>query len=285
MKSLVILVMGLMVTLTSCVSRSTAERVENQRDSLETVVMTKDSLLSAVFNDINAIAENLALIKTRENIITVSTETEGVRRPATEINNDIAAIDRLLQENKSKIASLQYTAGQLRKANVKITGLEKTISNLNLQLNEKNKEVAQLRDNLSQMGIKVEKLTEEVAERSTEVKNLGAQNVGLENQLNTVHYVVGLEKELRDAQIVNKQGFIGRTLTVNKSGNIESFTTADARLLQEVAVGHKKVTVVTTHPEGSYELVTDADKVVVKLVIKDSARFWESSKILVISYR
>ena len=37
------------------------------------------------------------------------------------------------------------------------------------------------------------------------------------------------------------------------------------------------------HPEGSYELVTDANKVVEKLIITDPVRFWESSKILIIS--
>ncbi len=30
----------------------------------------------------------------------------------------------------------------------------------------------------------------------------------LENRLHTVYYIVGAEKELRDAQIVNNQGFI-----------------------------------------------------------------------------
>ncbi len=61
----------------------------------------KDSLIHLVFDDINAISENLAMI-TRENLITVAGESEGSRRPIEEINNDIAAIDRLLQENKPK---------------------------------------------------------------------------------------------------------------------------------------------------------------------------------------
>ena len=77
-------------------------RVENQRDSLAVVVGEKDSLIHLIFDDINAISENLAMIKSRENLITVAGESEGGRRPVEEINNDIAAIDRLLQENKAK---------------------------------------------------------------------------------------------------------------------------------------------------------------------------------------
>lgn len=56
----------------------------------------------------------------------------------------------------------------------------------------------------------------------------------MQNQLNTVYYIVGAEKELRDAQIINKQGFIGRTLTVGRNSNFDSFTMTDSRLLSEV---------------------------------------------------
>ena len=277
--------LGAAAALASCVGRQVVVEAESQRDSLATVVSAKDSLINAVFADINAISENLALIKSRENLIIVAGEAEGGRRPVEEINNDIKAIDRLLQENRSKIESLQRSAALLRKANLRIDGLEKMIAGINKQLAEKNAEVEQLRENLTRMGAEVENLTQEVAARSVQVENLSGEKVELQNQLNTVYYIVGTEKELRDAQIINKQGFIGRTLTVGKNSNLDSFTMADSRLLSEIPVGQKKASLVTSHPEGSYELVTDANKVVEKLIITDPVRFWESSKILIISYK
>ena len=277
--------LGVVALLASCVSRQVAVEVESRSDSLELVVSAKDSLINAVFADINAISENLALIKSRENLITVAGESEGGRRPVEEIDNDIKAIDRLLRENRAKIESLQRSAAQLRKANLRIDGLEKMIADMNRQLAEKKAEVEQLRESLVRMGDEVKSLTEEVAVRSAEVENLSGEKVELQNQLNTVYYIVGAEKELRDAQIINKQGFIGRTLTVGRNSNFDSFTMADSRLLSEVPVGQKKATLVTSHPEGSYELVTDANKVVEKLIITAPVRFWESSKILIISYK
>ena len=277
--------LGVAAVLTSCVSRQVVVEAENQRDSLATVVSAKDSLINAVFADINSISENLALIKSRENLITVAGESEGGRRPVEEIDNDIKAIDRLLRENRAKIESLQRSAAQLRKANLRIDGLEKMIADMNRQLAETKAEVEQLRESLVRMGDEVKSLTEEVAVRSAEVENLSGEKVELQNQLNTVYYIVGAEKELRDAQIINKQGFIGRTLTVGRNSNFDSFTMTDSRLLSEVPVGQKKATLVTSHPEGSYELVTDANKVVEKLIITDPVRFWESSKILIISYK
>ena len=275
--------LGVVALLASCVSRQVAVEAESRSDSLELVVSAKDSLINAVFADINAISENLALIKSRENLITVAGESEGGRRPVEEIDNDIKAIDRLLPENRAKIESLQRSAAQLRKANLRIDGLEKMIADMNRQLAEKKAEVEQLRESLVRMGDEVKSLTEEVAVRSAEVENLSGEKVELQNQLNTVYYIVGAEKELRDAQIINKQGFIGRTLTVGRNSNFDSFTMTDSRLLSEVPVGQKKATLVTSHPEGSYELVTDANKVVEKLIITDPVRFWESSKILIIS--
>lgn len=285
MKQVIVMALGAAFVLASCVSKSTAVKVEVQRDSLVTVVGEKDSLINAVFEDLNSISENLALIKTRENLISVAGETEGGRRPVAEINNDIAAIDRLLQDNKRKIASLQRAAVQLRKANLRIDGLEKMIADINAQLAEKKSEIAELRESLTRMGAEVENLTEEVAVQSTRAENLTTEKLELENQLNTVYYIVGPEKELREAQIIDKQGFIGRTLTVNKTGNLESFTKADSRLLSEIPVGRKKVSVVTAQPADSYELVTDADKIVEKLLITDPVRFWEASKVLIISYK
>lgn len=275
--------LGVVALLASCVSRQVAVEAESRSDSLELVVSAKDSLINAVFADINAISENLALIKSRENLITVAGESEGGRRPVEEIDNDIKAIDRLLRENRAKIESLQRSAAQLRKANLRIDGLEKMIADMNRQLAEKKAEVEQLRESLVRMGDEVKSLTEEVAVRSAEVENLSGEKVELQNLLNTVYYIVGAEKELRDAQIINKQGFIGRTLTVGRNSNFDSFTMTDSRLLSEVPVGQKKATLVTSHPEGSYELVTDANKVVEKLIITDPVRFWESSKILIIS--
>lgn len=276
--------LGVVALLASCVSRQVVVEAESRSDSLEQLVVSaKDSLINAVFADINAISENLALIKSRENLITVAGEAEGGRRPVEEISNDIKAIDRLLRENRSKIESLQRSAALLRKANLRIDGLEKMIADMNRQLAEKKTEVEQLRESLVRMGDEVKSLTEEVAVRSAEVENLSGEKVELQNQLNTVYYIVGAEKELRDAQIINKQGFIGRTLTVGRNSNFDSFTMADSRLLSEVPVGQKKATLVTSHPEGSYELVTDANKAVEKLIITDPVRFWESSKILIIS--
>lgn len=193
----------------SCVSRQVAEQTVVQRDSLEAVVRAKDSLIEVVFADINAVTENLARIRTRETLVALARNDEGVRRPIEEIDADIAAIDRLLQENRQKIAALQRSSAQLRKADLRIEGLEKMIRGLDAQLTAKEGEIGRLRGELSQMEARMETLAEEAAARSTEVEHLSGEKAQLEDRLNTVYYIVGAEKALRDSGIVSKQGSSG----------------------------------------------------------------------------
>lgn len=74
--------LGVVALLASCVSEQVAVEAESRSDSLELVVSAKDSLINAVFADINAISENLALIKSRENLITVAGESEEAAVPS-----------------------------------------------------------------------------------------------------------------------------------------------------------------------------------------------------------
>lgn len=287
MKQFFYLLLVVVMAFPSCVSKQVALETESQRDSLAQVVRTKDSLIETVFADINAITDNLARIKVRENIIT-AVDPEGIRRPIDQINSDIAAIDELMQENRERLAGMERTAAQLRKANVKIKSLEHLISDLNGQLDDKNTEIKQLRTRVAEMSVEVEeledKLSTEIAERKKEVDSLTYDNAMLDGELHAVYYIVGQEKALREANVIDKRGFIGRTLTAGE-GNLDEFTLVDSRELLEVPIRQKKVTVVTTHPEGSYQLIEADNKVVLKLVITDPVRFWESSKVLIISYK
>lgn len=86
-------------------------------------------------------------------------------------------------------------------------------------------------------------------------------------------------------EIVYKSGFIGRTLKINESRSLDSFTKVDIRHFDSVVIGQKKVTLVSSHPAGSYEFVQDEKGVYESLIIKDKRKFWEYSKVLVISYK
>ena len=280
--------------LASCVNRENTEKLIYEKDSLTVVVAQKDSAINEIFMSMNAIAENLDAIKRRENIIAsdMQNDSEVSKQSPAKINEDIEAIDRLLIENKQTIGRLQQTAAQLKKANTEIAGLEKLIAQLNKQVESKDQEIAVLRKNLENMHVQVTELNEKVTGLNTQLTGLSEEKASLEGEvkmqndiLNSGYYIIGQEKELLSKEIVYKSGFIGRTLKINENRSLDSFTQVDIRQFDEVKIGHKKATLVSTHPAGSFEFITDAKGNFETLVIKDKSKFWEYSKVMVISYK
>ena len=142
------------------------------------------------------------------------------------------------------------------------------------------------------MNIQVAELSEQVEGLNTQVSGLTETNASLQGEvkgqtdiLNTAYYIVGSERELLAKEIVYKSGFIGRTLKINESRSLDSFTKIDIRNFDSVLIGQKKVTLVSSHPAESYEFVQDDKGIYESLIIKDKKKFWEYSKVLVISYK
>lgn len=279
--------------LASCTGGQKTERLTSQNDSLAVAVAQKDSVLNEVFSSLSTVTENLNAIKSRENIINENIDKGEIPKgTTTQINEDIEAINQLLIANRQTIARLQQSADQLKKANVKIGSFEKLIAQLNAQIESKDQEIKILKQNLENMHVQVAELTEQVSGLNTQVSGLTAEKTSLEgevktqnNILNTGYYIVGSEKELLSKEIVYKSGFIGRTLKINENRSLDSFTQVDIRNFDDVKIGHKKATLVSSHPAGSYEFVMNDSGVFESLVIKDKSKFWEYSKVLVISYK
>ena len=294
-----ILYLFALLLLASCTGGQKTERLTSQNDSLAVVVAQKDSVLNEVFSSLSIVTENLNAIKSRENIINENIDKGEIPKgTTTQINEDIEAINQLLIANRQTIARLQQSADQLKKANVKIGSFEKLIAQLNAQIESKDQEIKILKQNLENMHVQVAELTEQVSGLNTQVSGLTAQKAtrpektSLEgevktqnNILNTGYYIVGSEKELLSKEIVYKSGFIGRTLKINENRSLDSFTQVDIRNFDDVKIGHKKATLVSSHPAGSYEFVMNDSGVFESLVIKDKSKFWEYSKVLVISYK
>ena len=59
------------------------------------------------------------------------------------------------------------------------------------------------------------------------------------------------------------------------------FTRADLRTISSVTTGNKTIKIVSSHPEGSYKLVTGEDKNIT-IEITSPSKFWSVSKYLVV---
>lgn len=281
----IISVFMLTMSLNSCGYKGQIETATAKSDSLQVVLNDRDQLINETFSDIEQIATSLAQISEREKIV-LSASTGEINQTAKQrISDNISAISELLQKNRTAIARLSSSAKQLKEANINIASLDTLVNALQMQIQQKNSELSQMNTNLGNLKI-------EVAELKGLNENLSEQKVSLEttvaNQtvdLNTVYWTMNSEKELQESGIVDKKGFIGRTLVLNDITNLENFSKGDLREIEHISINKKGVKILSSHPKDSYQLVPGLDKKSVEeLVITDKGEFWKTSKILVISY-
>ncbi len=276
---------------TSCnMHEDEIKALQYSKDSLLQQLDTRDSTIDGFFESFNSIQDNLAAIKEKENIISMNSQTDIESSPdiKDQIQNDIQSIYDLLQENKDRIAKLQK---QLKNSNINIKMLKETIDKLQQQIQAKDAEIADLKQKLEAMDIQiniletnVDSLSQENASKDETIAQNEETITQKEKELNTAYYVFGTQKELKENGIITKEGgFIGlgKIAKLRSDFNKDYFSEVDIRDSKEIPLACKKAEILTTHPNGSYELVSKDDKIE-KIVIKDPKEFWKASKYLVI---
>ncbi len=287
MKKIVILLSA--VIIFGC-NNSKIDRLNQEKDSIAREALKRDSTINNLFWSFNKIEENLDSIKVKENIISVSTKggPEMQQDVRDRINNDIQLINDLMDKNKKLIASLYR---KIDKYNLKIAEFEKMISKLQKQLKEKDAEIEALKQKLLNLNFEIETLNahidtlEDQNEQQAQVIVSKDKEIGNKvKELNTAYYVIGTEKELKEHQVITKQGGfvgIGKIEKLMDDFNKDYFTKIDITELKQISVYSKKARLLTTHPSSAYKFESKDGKIE-KLTITNAEDFWRASKYLVI---
>jgi predicted nuclease with TOPRIM domain len=259
------------------------EQLQKENQQLLGEQNKKDSTINDFLESINSIEENLSTVKAKENLISESTKNNNEIKIDTreKINQDIQEINNLMEKNKKLISSLR---GKLKKSELKIAELQVLIENMTKQLADRDAEISTLKEELVKLNFAIEVLNKKVDSVSVDNQN---KNVVINKQtedLNTAYYVLGTSKELKEHNVITKEGgFIGLGKTKKLKGDFDQnyFTKVDISKINSININSKKAKVLTSHPAGSYKLEKEG-KVFTKLVITNSAEFWKASKYLVI---
>lgn len=255
-------------------------RADATKQELETAVADRDQLLSLV-NEINTGMEQ---IKQLENILTVSNnipgETTGQRE---QIQSDIAAIQKALQERRLKLAELEK---KLDSSNLTNNNLRKTIASLRGQIDSQAKEIETLKSNLGEANERIGQLDAAVDSLNTTVNDVAnerdlaqQESIELANELNTCYYVIATKSELKDHKII-ETGFLRKTKLMKGDFDQNFFTTADKRVLTSIALHSNKAEVLTNQPKNSYNIEDNNGQKILKITNPDL--FWSLGNYLVI---
>lgn len=289
MKKLALLFITLVsVAMVSCQSKDETASASVETlptgDQLKAAYATQDSLLTLL----NDITQGMQDLKNLENIVTTTNDLNGESSDTREkIRQDMNAIQAALAERRQRLEQLE---ARLRDSNNQNATLLKSIEALKAQIASQESSISELRKQLAAAHIQIDELNKSVEELNTTVETVTAEkeateqtNQQLTNELNTVYYVVGTKKELKDHKII-ESGFLRKTKVLPDDFQASYFTKADRTKLTSLATGAKKATIKTAQPKDSYQIVTDANGLQV-INITNPDKFWEKSTFLVVEVK
>jgi len=252
---------------------SIKDSIENVSSNLNGKLNEKDAAIQELVSSFNEIQENLNTIKEKEKIISKVTSDGDVKSKEDQIKEDIQSIYDLMAKNKDRIGSLSK---KLKNSKLQIDGLEKMIENMQATLSLKDSEIEELKT-------KIEGLNVELSSLTTNYKAVENESNQKTEIINTAFYAIGTSKELKEKNVITKEGGIiglGKTTKLSSDFNKEYFTKINIEKTTSINLGAKKIKMLTTHPSSSYKLV--GEKPIEKLEITNTKEFWSASKYLVI---
>ena len=287
MKTLVkniLIVCGLAVLVVSC--GPTKKELQANIDSLNVELTQANSEMENLMGILNEVQEGFQQINEAENRVNVNSAENAPANVKEQVKADLAFIQAKMKENRERIADLE---ARVEKGDKNAAALRRTVKNLKAELAAKEEQIAALQAELEAKNIRIQQLDTEVANLTNDKNALTAKNAANEkviaNQdkaMHTAWYVIAKKKSLKEQNVLTntglfKKGDVMESANVNKDG----FTEIDIRKVVEIPVGAKKATLLSAHPEGSYELVADAEGMQV-LKVLDPQTFWSVTRYLVI---
>ncbi|MCH5225625.1 MAG: hypothetical protein J1D77_06470 [Muribaculaceae bacterium] len=283
-KILLALFGGSLLVMASCNSSYKEKAME---DSLKIAELTTNYEEATTFNDslmllMADIYNGLDSINMQEGLLYNTSNGESDRR--AEVRNNLHAIKQRLAKNHQLLEQMEKKMKDSGNQNAVLT---KTIEQMKVRLDDQDNHIAMLENKLAQANDSIANLNDQLAEKEeqvqiqTEAKDAAFNALNeADQQLNTVYYAMGTNKELKQNDLLEKK-FLGETKVLKGDVNLDYFTKADKRTLTSIPTGAKKIKIWTNMPAGSYQEVKNADNTIT-LKITNPDEFWKYSPYLIV---
>ncbi|MDP6909187.1 MAG: hypothetical protein QF371_06765 [Flavobacteriales bacterium] len=283
--TIIILITGL---LSSCGQRE--KELEQQVAELQELSSQKDDDIDAFITSMTNIQMNLDSVKELEGIITARaiSDNENGSNVEDDIIEDMMLIYNNMKRTRDQLETMEK---KLEQSTISSEKLKRFVAKLKLDLQAKEEEIAGLKEGLAEANIYIDKLMASVdrlaLENERRVQVIQKKNLELmkkEEELQTGYWVSGTTKNLRERNIIDKEGAflgMGGVKVVSEDMSLEDLEEVNIQEVTEIPISAKKAELVTSHPKHTYEFVGEGKKIE-KLVIDDPEAFWQNSKVLVI---
>jgi len=257
------------------------KRLQAEKDSLALINARNATEMDEILSLLNEVEDNFSSIKAAENYLSVQSNSPSELAPSTKdrIRKDLKLITETLDTNRQKIAELE---NKLKNSSVQSTQLQQNLNRLRLELDQKTMALVALNEELERKNQQISELSANVSNLSKDVQELRVQSNEQQQTINqqqkeltTVFYCFGTYNELKKQKIlVNDE--------LGSNFNRDYFIRVpDFNKLHTIPLFAKKGSLISKHPDGSYEFVKGANNRV-ELHILDPANFWSLTKYLVV---
>lgn len=261
---------------------------EERFDSESIADLTAEYQEATSFNDsllllMGDIYTGLDSINLQEGMLYNMGAGDNVDRRA-EIRSNLQNIKARLAANRQVLDQME---ARLNASNNKNSVLAKTITQLKERIAQQDQKINELESQLAAAKGQNESLNTQVAETQEQVRTETAakeqaqqETVAVTNELNTVYYAIGTNKELKKNGLLEKK-FLGSTKVLKGQFNASYFTKADKRNLTSIPTNAKKVKIWSNMPADSYNIVENANGTKT-IQITNPSKFWSLSSHLII---
>jgi uncharacterized protein (DUF3084 family) len=275
-------------------NKSQIEQLNQQNATLNTNIEERDSLVNEMTSTFDEIEQNLTFVRNKRDQMVVVPQ-EGVANQKEILVADIKLMNEMLEESSKQIEELDK---KLKASGIDIKSFKNKIAQLNKSVLEQDNNMQQLRAEVEQrdykiaeMDVQIVQLKSDIAskEDSIETKSqIIAEKsqtiIERENEMNTAFYVAGTYDELVNKGVLTKEGgFLGiaKNVTIRDDVKESNFTRLDMRNASQFPLNTKKAKLVSEHPDNSYRLVEQNDKIAY-LEIKNPQEFWKLTKYVIV---
>lgn len=202
-----------------------------------------------------------------------------------EVRDNLTAIRQRLAQNKRLLSELEKKA---KDAGANTAVMQRTIDQMkqhiaaqDAKIEELTTQLAAANDAITELTGQYEESQQQLADETLAKEEAQANYVAAENAANTVYYVVGTNKQLKEWKVLEKR-FLGATKVMQGDEiNYTCFKAADKRTLTSIPTGAKKVEIKSLNDEKSY--VIEGEKDGPKTIrITNPTLFWQKTPYLVI---
>ena len=283
MKKIVIIVAGV-IMMTACQNQNeSATRLQQQVDSLQTIVDDKDAELNDIIETMTEVQTGIRRIAEAEGRVTVADGSQESASSRAIIRDNMDYICEAMQQNRDLVAQLRE---KLNASRFKADKLKSLVDGLQTQVETQNQRIQELQASLVEkdstilsQGAHIDSLSQSVFDLQELAQEQAGTMARQEKEINSAWFVYGTKAELKEQGIL-KDGEVLRDNDFNK----DYFTEIDVRHVKDIKTYSKSARLLTTHPEGSYMLTKDGNGYY-ELHISNPSRFWSVSKYLVMQVK